>query len=75
MGSLEFIYLMRSNMLWPLPYFGGYVYGRCHILRIVIAVAIFLAVISKGELYCALVKFDVAIWLFVLSQAIMSGMT
>ena len=27
-------------MLWPLPYFGGYVYGRCHILRIVIAVAI-----------------------------------
>ena len=39
--------------------FWGYVYGRCHILRIVIAVAIFLAVISKGELYCALVKFDV----------------
>ena len=55
--------------------FWGLCYGRCHFLRVVLAVAIFLAVISKGELYCALVKFDVAIWLFVLSQAIMSGMT
>ena len=39
--------------------FWGLCYGRCHVLRVVIAVAIFLAVIPKEELYCALVKFDV----------------